>query len=53
MTKEEHHRRAEEYIDRIIAINKKYGMGGETPDDVYKEAVKRAASAFRGLVPTS
>jgi hypothetical protein len=51
MTKEEQTRRATEYIDQIIEINRKYGMAGdELPDDVYEDAVKSTARAFNGLV---
>jgi hypothetical protein len=39
--------RAREYIDSIIAINQKYGMGGEISDDEYEEAVAEATNAYR------
>lgn len=36
---------AREYIDRIIAINRRHGMG-ETPKETYNRAVKSAARAL-------
>lgn len=37
---------AREYIDRIIAINRRHGMGGQVPEDTYNRAVEEAARAL-------
>jgi hypothetical protein len=39
---------AREYIDKVVAINRRYGMGGRVPKDTYDRAVEEAARLFRG-----
>ena len=41
--------RAREYIDSIIEINRKYGMGGSISDEEYEDAVADAANAFKAV----
>lgn len=45
--------RARQYIDSVVAINRKYGMDGSISDEDYNEAVTAAADAFRGLRPAT
>lgn len=40
---------AKEYIDRVVAISTRHGMGGRVPDDVYNRAVSDVVRAFRGI----
>jgi hypothetical protein len=47
---DEAQRRAREYIDRIIQINRKYGMGSDVPEDTYERAVQRSVDAVSGLL---
>ena len=42
--------RAKAFIDTIININRKHGMGEDVPDELYESTVREAADAFRGLV---
>jgi hypothetical protein len=48
--KREAEERARAFIDKIVAINRKYGMDGNLAEDVYNDAVTSAANAYRGLV---
>ncbi len=50
--RDEAERRAREYIDRIIQINRQYGMGSEVPKDTYDRAVQRSVDAISGLIAT-
>jgi hypothetical protein len=45
-------RHAREYIDRIIQINRQYGMGSDVPQDAYERAVKGSVEAVSGLIST-
>jgi hypothetical protein len=38
---------ARDYIDRIIAINRRHGMGGDVSEDTYNRAVEQAERAER------
>ncbi len=49
MTDSERNAKAKEYIDSIVAINRKYGMGTVVSDEVYEQAVDDAAGAFRNI----
>lgn len=40
---------AEEYINSILEINKRFGMGGRTPKADYERAVRYASDAFSNL----
>lgn len=37
---------AREYIDRIIAINRRHGMGDRIPEETYNRAIEKAARAL-------
>jgi hypothetical protein len=41
--------RARQYIDEILEINRRYGMGGDLPEDTYERVVEQAAKVFKGL----
>jgi hypothetical protein len=41
--------RARQYINDILEINRRYGMGGDPPEDTTKRAVEQAANVFKGL----
>ncbi len=42
--------RAREYIDSVVAINRKYGMqNNDLSHDAYDEAVLAATKAYKGL----
>lgn len=41
--------RACAYIDEIMAINRRTGMGDQIPEDVYEDAVRDVARASSGL----
>ncbi len=45
--------RARAYIDEIIKINRKYGMGGNVSEETYQEVVKGSAEVFEGLISSS
>lgn len=47
MKERESKRVAREYIDRVIAINRRYGMGGQVPEEIYNRAVEEAARALK------
>ena len=49
MTKKNDTDRARQYIDAIVAINKRHGMGGAISQESYEQAVARSARAYRGL----
>ena len=40
---------ARAYIDSVIEINRKYGMGGNVSEDMYDKAVAVAQESVRGL----
>ena len=42
--------RAKAFIDEIIAINRRYGMDGKMPKEVYETAVKNSARSIAPLV---
>ena len=37
---------AREYIDRIIAINRRHGMGDQIAEETYNRAIEEAARAL-------
>lgn len=41
--------RAKAYIDAVLEINQKHGMGGSVAEDVYETAVRSAAAAVEEL----
>lgn len=51
--KTEAKRRAQEYIDKIIKINREFGMGDTVPEDTYRHAVEGSAEVFKGLLNQS
>lgn len=42
----DNNRVAREYIDRIVAINRRYGMGDRIAEETYDQAVQKAARAL-------
>lgn len=40
---------ARRYIDRVIAINRRHGMTGHLPGEMYERAVEDAVRASAGL----
>jgi hypothetical protein len=56
MTPDHHHeaeQRARAYIDKILRINEKYGMGGAVSAEDYERAVAGCASAYSSLLTAS
>ena len=49
MAKTEHDERARQYMDRALEAEKRLGYKSSVPEEVYRRASQRAASAFRGL----
>lgn len=43
-------KRAQAYIDEIMKINRKYGMGDSVSEDTYRHAVEGSAEVFKGLL---
>lgn len=44
---------AREYIDRIVAINRRHGMGDGIPAETYDRAVEKAARALTPRRPAA
>lgn len=50
MTKQtDRDRRAREYVDKVVAINRRHGMGGKLPKDLYEDSVRATARVFEKL----
>ena len=49
MQDESMQQQARQYIDRIIDINRRHGMGSEVPVDTYNRAVRATVRAFEHL----
>lgn len=47
--KQETDDRARAFIDEVIEINRRHGMGGGPSEDTYRDVVKATADAFRSL----
>ena len=43
------HDKARTYIDSVIEINRRHGMGSQVKPETYEKAVRSAAEAFDGL----
>ena len=44
---------AREFIDRVVASQRKHGDGGKLSKQRYEQAVARVAASFRGLTDAS